>query len=360
MFPYGASRIAPSLIPEDAPMITIRKNIISRMGDQVVEAPYTWVDARDLNRDDIARLEEEYAIPSELLADVMDEDEQSHIEKEDDYISMIVRLPATGEGIDGIDQQAIPLGIVIFPNLVITICQGDSVVLEDLAKHRFRKYPIQTIEGFVISIMNRAAMVYIRLLKFLNRQKSLVEERLHFSIKNYELIQLLQIQKSLVYFTTALTSNDALLEKLPKLSYFQLTTEDERDFLDDVITDNKQAIEMANIYSNILTGTMDAFASVISNNMNVIMKRLTIISITLMFPTFITSFYGMNVDLPFQENPLMWLWLLVGCGLSAIIGAWFMGDRRNRRLIQQATQGENPRLAQSRVRGKSSSRRMKK
>ncbi|AEC02243.1 magnesium transporter CorA family protein [Parasphaerochaeta coccoides] len=341
-------------------MITIRKNIISRMDDHVAEAPYTWVDARDLDRDDIARLEEEFAIPSELLADVMDEDEQSHIEKDDDFIYLIVRLPASAEGIDGIDQHAIPLGIVIFPNMVITICQGDSVVLEDLAKHRFRKYPIQTIEGFVISIMNRATMVYIRLLKFLNRQKSLVEENLHLSIKNYELIQLLQIQKSLVYFTTALTSNDALLEKLPKLSYFKLATEDDQDFLDDVIMDNKQAIEMANIYSNILTGTMDAFASVISNNMNVIMKRLTIISISLMFPTFVTSFFGMNVDLPFQEGSLMWIWLLVGCGLSAMIGAWLLGDRRNRRLVQQASLGENFRRGNSLARTKKTKVRVKK
>lgn len=342
-------------------MITIRKNIVSRsITDETVEAPYTWVDARDVNRDDITRLEEEFAISSELLADIMDQDEQARIEKEDEYISLIVRIPAMGEGGEGIDQQAVPLGIVIFPNMVITICQGDSVVLEDLARHRFRQYPIQTIEGFVISIMNRAAMVYIRLLKFLNRQKSLVEEKLHFSIKNYELIQLLQIQKSLVYFTTALTSNEALLEKLQKLSYFKLAGEEERDFLEDVITDNRQAIEMANIYSNILTGTMDAFASVISNNMNVIMKRLTIISISLMFPTFLTSFYGMNVDLPFQTRPLMWLWLLFACGLSAVVGAWFMGDRRNRRLIQEATMGENFRRASQKKTIKKNQKRVKK
>jgi len=307
-------------------------------GDLSQEASYTWVDARDINRDDITLLEEQYAISSELLADIMDQDEQSRIEKEDDYVALIVRLPALADDCKGITQYAVPLGIVLYKDTVITICQSDSIVLEDFAKNRFRQYPVETKEGFVISILGRAVMVYIRLLKYINRQKSLVEEQLHKSIMNYELIQLLQIQKSLVYFSTSLTTNEALLEKLLKTSYFKLTSEEERDFLDDVITDNKQAIEMANIYASILTGTMDAFASVISNNMNVIMKRLTIISISLMFPTFIASFYGMNLELPFMHHPSAWIGIVVACGLSAFAGAFMLSDRRNQRLIQRSVQ----------------------
>lgn len=324
-------------------MITIRDQVLSNYsGEKAVKTPFVWVDAREVNRDDISRLEEEFAISSELLADIMDQDEQSRIEKEDDYTALIVRLPELAEDIHGITQNAVPLGIVLFPDKVITICQSDSVVLEDFARNRFRQYPVDTKEGFVISILGRAAMVYIRLLKYLNRQKSLIEEQLHRSIMNYELIQLLQIQKSLVYFTTSLATNEVLLEKLLKTPYFKLNDEDERDFLEDVITDTKQAIEMANIYSSILTGTMDAFASVISNNMNVIMKRLTIISIALMFPTFITSFYGMNVDLPFMNSPFAWIGLIGLCILSATIGTWFLSDRRNKRLIQRASLGVTP------------------
>jgi magnesium transporter len=297
------------------------------------------VDARDVNRDDITLLEEQYAVSSELLADIMDQDEQARIEKEDDYVALIVRLPAMADDCKGINQYAVPLGIVLYENTVITICQSDSIVLEDFSKNRFRQYPVDTKEGFVLSILGRAVMVYIRLLKYINRQKSLVEEQLHKSIMNYELIQLLQIQKSLVYFSTSLTTNEALLERLPKVPYFKLGSEEERDFLEDVITDNKQAIEMANIYASILTGTMDAFASVISNNMNVIMKRLTIISISLMFPTFIVSFYGMNLELPLMHNQYAWLFALGVCALSAFVGAWFLSDRRNKRLIQRTMQG---------------------
>lgn len=320
-------------------MITIRNNVVStNPGDPSAEASYTWVDARNINRDDITLLEEQYTISSELLADIMDQDEQSRIEREDDYVALIVRLPALADDCKGINQYAVPLGIVLYKDTVITICQSDSIVLEDFSKNRFRQYPVETKEGFVISILGRAVMVYIRLLKYINRQKTLVEEQLQKSIMNYELIQLLQIQKSLVYFSTSLSTNEALMERLLKIPYFKLASEEERDFLDDIITDNKQAIEMANIYTTILTGTMDAFASVIGNNMNVIMKRLTIISIALMFPTFIVSFYGMNIELPFMHQANAWVWTLSICGVSAFLGGWMLSDRRNQRLIQRSVQ----------------------
>ena len=151
---------------------------------------------------------------------------------------------------------------------------------------------------------------------------------------NYELIQLLTIQKSLVYLTTALTTNEMLLEKLQKLPYFKLNNEDEVEFLDDVITDNKQAIAMANIYADILTGTMDAFASVIGNNMNVIMKRLTVISLSLMFPTFITGFFGMNISIPGMNSPYAWIFCLALCAIVALVGFAFISDKRNKSILK--------------------------
>ncbi len=297
-------------------MITIHESYSKGPGET---GGYTWVDARDVNRDDITLLQEKYNIDSDLLADIMDQDEQSRIEKEDEYIDLILRLPSLSENDDTLDQQALPVGIVLFPNLLITICQGDSVVLEDFAKKRYRHYPVSSMEGFVISLMGRATMVYIRVLKFLNRRKDQVEEQLHKSIMNYELLQLLQIQKSLVYLTTSLTTNEALLERLSKASFFHLEGPDEQDFLEDTITDNKQAIQMANIYTDILTGTM---------------KRLTIISISFMLPTFITSFFGMNIKLPFVQSPLTWLFMLGACGLSVVVALYIFSDRRSTRMLK--------------------------
>ncbi|MDD3822256.1 MAG: magnesium transporter CorA family protein [Sphaerochaetaceae bacterium] len=317
-------------------MITIRHDIASRIpGDTAPKSGYTWIDAREITRDDITELQENYAISSELLADIMDLDEQARIEKEDEYVALIVRLPAFADDSHGINQYCVPLGIVMMKDTIITICQSDSVILEDFARNRFRQYPVQTQEGFVISLMGRAAMVFIRLLKYLNRQKSLIEEELHRSVRNDELIQLLSIQKSLVYFTTSLTTNEILLEKLQKSPWFKTNNEDEREFLEDVIIDNKQAIEMANIYSSILTGTMDAFASVISNNLSIIMRRLTVISIAFMFPTFLVGYYGMNLDLPFQNNHLMQFWIIGISLFAGMFSAYVLSDRRSIRRIER-------------------------
>ena len=314
--------------------------MITKRTDLSPKQDFTWIDARELDKDDISILTDEYLISSELLADIMDIDEQSRIEKDDDYTILICRLPSSEEDDEKpLERTSIPLGIVLFPDKVITICRGDSVVIDDFARHRFRQCPVDTKEGFVISILGHAALVYIRLLKYINRQKDIVEEQLQKSIMNYELIQLLQIQKSLVYLTTGLTGNEMLLEKLQKTPYFHVNNETEEEFLEDSITDNKQAIAMANIYADILTGTMDAFASVISNNMNVIMKRLTVISLSLMFPTFITGFFGMNISLPGVDGPWAWLFLLILCGLVALIGNIFISDRKNRSILK-ASLGE--------------------
>ena len=307
--------------------------MIVRRTDITRNQNYTWIDARNIDREDISTLTDEYMIESELLADVMDSDEQARIEKEDDYTVIICRLPSDEEDEDNpLVRTCIPLGIVIRKDQIITICKEDSVVIDDLARRRVRNCPVGTKEGLVVSILGRAALVYIRLLKYFNRQKDLVEEQLHKSVMNYELLQFLEIQKSLVYFTTSLQDNQMLLEKLQKTPYFRMNSEEEEEFLDDAITDNKQAIQMAKIYTDILTSTMDAFGSIIGNNMNIIMKRLTVISLSLMFPTFITGFYGMNVELPFMHKGLAWLGLLGICLFSAIVGTYIISDHKNKSL----------------------------
>ena len=308
--------------------------MITKRNDLIQNQQYTWIDVREIDKDDISILTDEYLISAELLADIMDADEQSRIEREDDYTVIICRLPSAEEDEDKpLERTSIPLGMILFPDKIITICRGDSVVIDDFARHRFRQCPVETMEGFVLSILGRAALVYIRFLKYINRQKDLVEEQLQKSIMNYELIQLLQIQKSLVYLTTGLTDNEVLLEKLQKTPYFRLHGEEEMEFLEDANTDNKQPLAMANIYSDILTGTMDAFASVIGNNMNVIMKRLTVISLSLMFPTFITGFFGMNVAIPGMEGKWAWLFCLGICVIVAVIGLFIISDRKNKSVI---------------------------
>lgn len=288
-----------------------------------------WVDAREVTKEDLEVLERDFKISGELLADIMDTDEQARIEKEDDYTAMIVRLPVLDENFE-VSYFTVPLGIILFSDKIVTICQRDSEVLEDLSSGRVRDLSLSNKSAFVLNLFGRAALVYLRALKNLNKRTAVIERELQKSVKNNELIQLLSMQKSLVYFTTSLKTNELLLEKLQKSPLIRFK-EDEKDLLEDVLTENKQAIEMANIYSSILTGTMDAFASVISNNLNIVMKRLTIVSIVLMIPTLIVSFFGMNVDLPFQHAQYTFAGILGGCLIASILGAIMLRDRKRKK-----------------------------
>lgn len=163
-------------------MITIRNDLTRKQN-------FTWVDVREMDRDDIRILTGEYMLPSEMIADIMDVDEMARIEKEDDYTFIICRLPSNEDDDEEnpLERRSIPLGIIIYPDKVITICRGDSVVIDDFAKRRFRQCPVDTKEGFVISILGKTALVYIRLLKYINRQKDIVEEQLNKAIMNYEI-----------------------------------------------------------------------------------------------------------------------------------------------------------------------------
>lgn len=288
-----------------------------------------WIDARDVSKEDLAQLEKDFGIASELVADIMDIDEQARIEKEDEYTALIVRLPVFEEKFE-VSFFTVPVGIILFNDKIITICQRSSDVLDELAGHKIRDFSVKNKSAFVLNLMGRAALGYLRALKELNKKTAIIERELQKSVKNNELVQLLSLQKSLVYFTTSIKTNELLLEKLQKSPFIHFK-DDERELLEDVLTDNKQAIEMANIYSSILTGTMDAFASVISNNINIVMRKLTIISIVLMIPTLISSFFGMNVDLPFQHHPLAVGGIFGASLLASIIGAFVLGERRKRK-----------------------------
>ncbi|MCM1321055.1 MAG: magnesium transporter CorA family protein [Bacteroides sp.] len=286
-----------------------------------------WIDARSVTRDDIQILESEFHIEKEHILDILDQDELSRIEKEDDYTLTIARLPIFVPEND-ISYFTIPLGIILYQNMVLTICWTDCEVLKDISANRIRGLSLNDFPAFVIKILSHADSTFLRYLKEINRRSTKIQDELQLSIKNNELIQLLNLEKSLVFFTTSLKSNQLLLEKLMKTRILLLDSDD-RDWLDDVVIDNRQAIEMADTYSNILSGMMDAFASVISNNMNIVMKRLTVISLIMMVPTFIVSFFGMNVPLPFAKIGMAGTFIIAAMCIAAsfIARLWFLDDK---------------------------------
>jgi magnesium transporter len=314
-------------------MITIRV----QGADGIIEAkkPCTgcWIDARNVDKYDLQRLEEDFGIAGELLTDIMDADEQSRIEQEDDYLAIIVRLPVWDNG-NEIPCFTVPLGIILFSDKIVTICQRSSDALQDIASNRIKGFTLRSQSAFVLNMPSRAAYTFLRALKELNRNSSEIERVLQKSVHNNELVQLLTLQKSFVYITTSIKSNGLLLDKMQKLPFLRLK-EDEQDLLEDVITENIQAMEMANIYSSILTGTMDAFASVISNNLNIVMKRLTIVNIVLMIPTLIYSFYGMNVRLPFHDRAFAVVGILVFSLAASLVGVILLNIKVEYRVRAQ-------------------------
>jgi len=259
-----------------------------------------WIDARQVNREDIRVLEDEYGIQQEHILDILDPDELSRIEKEENYTLIIVRVPLYVPHED-VSYFTCPLGIIITEKYIITICWTDCEVLRDIVSGRFRGMPLEDFPAFIMRILSRSDITFLRYLKEINRLSTSIQNELQRSVQNYELIKLLNLEKSLVFFTTSLKSNQLLLEKFSKTRILNFDNED-KEWIEDVEIDNRQAIEMADTYSDIMSGMMDAFASVISNNLNIVMKKLTIISLVLMVPTFIVSFFGMNIQLPLMNS----------------------------------------------------------
>lgn len=245
-------------------------------------------------------------VEEEVLKTALDAEERARIEKEDDYTLMIVDIPAVEKEI--VEKQekdrytTMPLAIVHLDDYIITVCLIETPVLTHMRSGRMKGFSTHKKTRFILQIFYRVATEFLQYLRSINRQSELIEDRLHVSQKNKELFELLELQKSLVYFTTSLRANEGVFEKMLKSEKVKRYPDDE-DLLEDVIIENKQAMEMANIYNGILSGMVDTFASVISNNLNIVMKFLATVTIVMSIPTMIASFYGMNVPLPGHDNP---------------------------------------------------------
>lgn len=264
-----------------------------------------WIALTNPTATEIFEISEQFEIEVDDLRAPLDEEERSRIEVEDNYTLILVDVPMIEERNEKDWYGTIPLGIIITDKMIFTICLEDTQVLTRFMEGRVRNFFTYMKTRFILQILYRNASMYLRYLRIIDKKSAQVEEKLHLSTRNQELIELLELEKSLVYFTTSLRSNEVVLEKLLKVESIKKYPED-TELLEDVIIENKQAIEMANIYSGILSGMTDAFASVISNNLNIVMKFLATVTIVMSIPTMIFSAYGMNVKsfgMPFADSP---------------------------------------------------------
>ncbi|MDD3346152.1 magnesium transporter CorA family protein [Oscillibacter sp.] len=263
-----------------------------------------WVSVVAPDEGELNHLAEHYQLDMDLLRAALDTDERSRIDTDEGYTMVLVNIPTVEEQSDKELYSTIPMAILMTGDAIITVCSEESPVIQAFERGRVRDFHTQMKSRFILQFLYRIDTLYLQYLRNVDKKSEEVEAQLHKSTQNRELIELLKLEKSLVYFTTALRSNEAVLEKLLRTDLVKKYPED-AELLEDVIVENKQAIEMANIYSGILSGMMDAFASVISNNLNIVMKVLAIITIVMAIPTMIFSAYGMNVNvagMPFSQS----------------------------------------------------------
>ncbi len=286
----------------------------------------SWINLIKPTTEEIKDVAAAINIDAEYLRDALDLEERSRIEFDDNMMLIITNIPLM-ENEDNFD--VIPLGIILTPDYIVTVAAAENKILSFFNKDTEKLFNTTLRTKLLFQILFRSTKFYLRYLEFINKTTERIEINLRRTMKNKALFRLFEVQKSLVYFTTALKNNGVVLEKLMRLRnnlnihHLLILHEDDVDMLEDVIIENKQALDMVEMHRNILESMMDAFASIISNNLNIVMKFLTSITIILAIPTMISSFWGMNVNVPLSHHPQGFFYISLSAGLAAV----FIGYR---------------------------------
>ena len=292
-----------------------------------------WINiSPPFSHEELGDVAKQFDIPLDFLTDSLDIDERSRYEREENVRLIVVNTPILND-IDTENEPiyvTVPIGIILTPDATITITSHENPVLQLFLDSKIKNFDPAEEALFVLQILEQNVFRFLTCLKQLNLKRNLIEKELYDSSKNKELKQLLSIEKSLVYFVNTLSSNELLKMKMKRSDFLKIrSNEDQTDLFEDIIIDNSQALEMANVYTNILNGTMEAYASIISNNLNVVIQRLTLITIILMLPTLVASLYGMNLKiLPFQDDPNAFIYIIVFSIVISLILVWWFRRKR--------------------------------
>ena len=290
-----------------------------------------WIDVVAPSEEELQEIAAATKIQMDFLTAPLDEEEKSRIEIEDDQILVLVDIPFLRSNKD---YDTLPLGIIITENFITTVCLEPNAVTAEFGAHNTKIFSTFKKTRFLFQILFKSATLYLKYIRIIIRRTDELEKHLRQSMQNSELFNLLDLQKSLTYFSTSLRSNYIVMEKLLRLRsatqsrhLIKLYEEDE-DLLEDVIIEYKQAVEMVEMYSHILNSMMEVFASIISNNLNLVMKFLATMTIVLAIPTLVSSMWGMNVPVPFADNPWGFaIVLTVALGVSGA-AAYLLWKRR--------------------------------
>ena len=263
--------------------------------------PNSWVNVECPTPEDLQFLMDRFNVPESFLSDIADTDERPRIEYEGNWLLTILRIPLQNQDHD-IPFNTVPIGIITNNEIIVSVCYHKTDLIPDFIRYTQRKeLQIKNKYELILRLIHSSAVWFLKYLKQINYAVTEAEKALEKSIRNEDLLALMKLEKSMVFFNTSIRGNEVMLAKLQNI--FQEPQYIDKDLVEDVEIELKQAHNTVNIYSDILTGTMDAFASIISNNVNTIMKRMTSLSIILMVPTLIASFYGMNVPISMEDMP---------------------------------------------------------
>ena len=283
-----------------------------------------WVNVLPpLKQEEFSELSTALDIPIDFLTDSLDIDERSRFEEDDNVKLIVIKTPTENNSFNDSDAYfiTIPICIILTHNQIVTVNSFENPAIKKFLNTFQNRHPDKR-NMMVLKVFEKIVQNFMEQLKEINLRRNTYEQKLYDASRNEHLLELMRIQKSLVYFVTALRSNEMLMLKLERTNFLGLT-EEEKEILNDLIVDNSQALEMANIYTNILSSTLDAFASIIANNQNQVLKRLAIITIVLTFPVLIASLFGMNVQSGFEHSPYaFYIVAFLSLGISVGIG-WF-------------------------------------
>ena len=267
----------------------------------------SWINIIDPTPYELKMISALTEVEPDFLRSALDDEERSHIDVEDDAIMILTNVPLVREEES---YDTLPLAIILTRQYLITVCLEETPVIADFNERTARLFRTFKKTQFLFQILYKSATFYLRYLRQINKLSDDIEERLRHSMRNSEILRLMELQKGLTYFNAALRSNGAVLEKLLRLRSSRTLEgildiyEEDEDLLEDVIIENKQAREMVEMYSQILSRLADTFSSMISNEQNMVMKFLAAMTIIIAIPTVISSFFGMNVPVPMSENNL--------------------------------------------------------
>jgi magnesium transporter len=307
-------------------MLTIYKTTEQGLEQLESIANGVWVKAVDPTPEEMQRLVG-WGIDTDYINYSLDLDEMPRIERDDDYTFILIRIPHRQPDSD-IPYITIPLGIMIKGNMIVTICRHDKEMFKVLANGKYRLLKTGKRYRFALYIFLETATRYLTHLREINRMTEAIEDQLQQSTRNREVLELLKYQKSLTYFATALRSNEVMMERVQRTQIFNYY-EDDQDLLEDVLTENQQAIQMTSIATELLSAMMDAFASIISNNLNAVMKILAALTIIIALPGTVGTFFGMNVTLPLSSTSPFSFLTVIGISIALAAIATFIFYKRD-------------------------------